>query len=284
MKQTGDEQNQTLRKYLLNDLPEPEREQIELQLLTDKEFSRRLAIAQDDLIDNFVAERLSESELESFRKHYLTTPARLQKVKFASALDKYVSAKSAVPEVAPFKQPRAYWQARPLKTAFAAAGLVLILGAALFVVTRIGWFHRDDFQAEFARVNRAQEVDLMPFSDLKLSSSNTVVLILRQNLVRENGEVRRVDAAGGLTLIRLLLEVPSDSHASYTVVLQTAAGEDLVSTGGLKARNDNGAQFVVANVPAKFLTRGDYQLKLLGIDRDGRTTDIGLYPFQVNTR
>lgn len=284
MKQPRDEQNDILRMYLLHELTEAEREQIEVKLLTDKTFGRRLAIAQDDLIDGFVTKRLTEPEMERFCKHYPTTPKHLQKLKFAMALDSYVSEKTAVWATSPFKKLQVYLRARPLKTVCAVVGLTLFFGVSFFVMTRLGWFQRDAFQVEFARVNRAHDVDLMPFSDLKLSSANTLALILRQNLVREDAQPRRVGVTASVTLVRLLLEVPYSSQGSYKAVLQTAAGEDLVSTGDLKPRNDNGGQFVVTTIPAKFLTSGDYQMKLIGTSSDGRTTDVGLYPFQVTTR
>jgi hypothetical protein len=284
MKQPRDEQNDILRKYLLHDLTEPEREEIEVKLLTDQALSRRLAIARDDLFDSFVTQTLAEHEMERFRKHCLTSPAHLQKLKFATALDSYITEKTAVWAASPFKKLQPYLRARPLKTVFAVVGLVFVFGAALFFMTRLGWFQRDNFQVEFARLNRAQDVDSMPFSDLELSSANTQALILRQNLVREDVGPRRVEITAKVTLVRLLLEVPSGSQVSYKAVLQTAVGEDLVSTGDLKARKDNGAQFVVTTVPARFLTSADYQIRLIGISPDGRTTDVGLYPFQVITR
>jgi hypothetical protein len=152
---------------------------------------------------------------------------------------------------------------------------------------RLGWFHPGssrDLQGEFARVNRSQETDSRPLSELKRNSTNTLALILRQNLVREDGVERAVEISRSVTLIRLLLEVPTASNNSYTAVLQTTVGQELARVGDLKARNEDGAQFVVVNVPAEFLTRGDYQLRLIRISGDGLATDIGLYPFHVTTK
>lgn len=287
MKRTLDEQKNILRRYLLHNLGEAEQEWVELSLLTDKQFGRLVAIAQDDLIDDFVAARLSEEEVESFQQHYMTTPDRLHKIRFATALDRYVSEEGPKPEVGAFEKLRALFHTRTLKIAFSATGLLLIVGVAFFAMFRLGWFQPEstrDLREEFVRVNRAQETASRPLSELKRNTGNTLALILRQNLVREDGAARGVEITRGVTLIRLLLEVPSASHKSYTAVLQTTTGQDLARVEDLKARNEDGAQFVVLNVPAEFLTRGDYQLRLIGITGDGQATDIGLYPFQVTTR
>jgi len=287
MKRTVNEQKDILRRYLLHSLGEAEQEQLELRLLTDKQFGRLIAIAQDDLVDDFVAARLSEEEVDRFQEYYMTTPERRQKLRFATVLDRYVSEDRPTEEVDVSGKLRLLFRSRTLKTAFSAAGILLIFGVALFVMFRLGWFHPGsirDLQGEFARVNRSQETDSRPLSELKRNSTNTLALILRQNLVREDGVERAVEISRSVTLIRLLLEVPTASNNGYTAVLQTTVGQELARVGDLKARNEDGAQFVVVNVPAEFLTRGDYQLRLIGISGDGLATDIGLYPFHVTTK
>src|SRR5258707_326150 len=121
MTRTVDEQKDILRRYLLHNLGEAEQEQLELRLLRDKQFGRLIAIAQDDLVDDFVAARLSEEEVERFQEHYMTTPERRQKLKFATTLDRYVSEDEPTQEVGVFGKLRLLFHSRTLKTAFSAA-------------------------------------------------------------------------------------------------------------------------------------------------------------------
>ena len=118
MNQRIEEQNDSLRRYLLHDLGESEQEQIEMRLLTDREFGRRLSIAQDDLIDDFVTARLSDQEMESFRKHYLTTPERQQKVTFATALRRYTGEKTSTTSAGVFEKVLTFFYARPFGDRF----------------------------------------------------------------------------------------------------------------------------------------------------------------------
>jgi len=291
MNETLDERD-TLRKYLLHELGEAEQERLEERLLTDKEFSRHVAMAQNDLIDDFVTGALSKHDLECFRKYFMTTPARLQKVNFATALDRYVTEKTATAERVPtvgagiVERVLAFSRARSLKIALSVAGCLLIFGIAFFAL-RPGWFRPvggQDFGQEFVRINHAQEMGPLQLSELRRSSANTPTLTLRQNLVREDAGSRKVEITAGVTFIRLLLEVTSGLSDSYQAVLQTADGRDIAHVEGLKAREEDGAWFVVVNVPAVPSVRGDYQVRLFRIGDDGRAISAGLYPFQVTTR
>lgn len=286
MNQTLDEQDM-LRKYLLHGLAGAEEEQVEVRLLTDKEFSRRVAMAQDDLIDDYAAGRLSGPELESFHEHFVATPARAHKLTFAAALHRYLSEHEPAVEAGLFEKARAFFRASPLRAALSLAVSVVILGAVLFPALRLAGFRLGrgpDLAQEFARVNAARGAAPASLQELQRSSADTQALTLRENLVREGGGPRRVEITRGVTLVRLLLEVTSGPSQSYRAVLQTAGGEPLASADNVKALDEGGARFVVVYVPAEFLNRDAYQIRLSGVGGDGRATDLGLYPFEVATR
>lgn len=287
MKQSPQEQG-VFRKYLLHELAEAEQEEVEERLMTDREFNRRLAMAQDDLIDDFVIGALSEHEAESFRKHFVTTPARLQKLKFAVALDAYVTGEAETEVGAGvFEKVLTFLRARPLKAAASLAGAVFILGAALFILFRPGGFQFGrgyDPRQELAQVNGGREADAVPLSELRPGSASTPVLRLSQNLVRGDAAPSTVEVTKDVTLVRLLLEVTSGSYERFRAVLQTADGNEIAPVENLRAGSEDGAQFVVVNVPPGVLRRGDFRLRLFGIGGDGQAVDLGLYQFRVTTR
>jgi hypothetical protein len=286
MKQALDEQR-IFRNYLLHELGEEEQDRLEERFLTDKEFGRLLAIAEADLIDDFVAGTLSESEAERFRKHFLTTPARLEKLKFAMALDMYVARESpAKAEPGAVEKVLAFFRARPLEAAFSVLGAVLILGAGLFLMLRLTDFQAlrgDDLRQELVRVNREGGADSVPLSELRRGSAGTPVLSLTTDPVREDAGPKTVELTSGVKLIRLLLEVSPKSYDHFRAMLQTDAGDDIATVENLKARDEDSAQFVVVNVPPGFFSRGDFQIRLFGFD-GGRAVDLGLYSFRVTTR
>jgi hypothetical protein len=286
MKLALDEQH-IFRKYLLQELEEEKQDQLEERFLTDKEFGSRLAVAEADLIDDFVAGALSEGESERFRKHFLTTPARLQKLKFAMALDMYV-AKEAPPKAEPgmIEKALAFFRAHPLEVSFSVLGSVLVIGAAIFLLLGPGDFRGlrgDELRQELARVNRGGEADSAPLSELRRGSASTPVLSLTTDPVREDAPPETVELTGGVKLVRLLLEVTPGPYEHFRAVLQTANGDDIATVENLKARSEDRAQLVVVHVPPGFFSRGDFQVRLFGID-GGRAVDLGLYPFRVTTR
>lgn len=286
MKQALDEQR-IFRNYLLHELEEEEQDRLEERFLTDKEFGRLLAIEEADLIDDFVAGNLSESESERFRKHFLTTPARLEKLKFAMALDMYVAREPpAKAEPDAIEKVLAFFRARPLEAAFSVLGAVLILGAGLFLLLRLtdfGALRGDDLRQELVRVNREGGADSVPLSELRRGSASTPVLSLRTDSDRGDAGPETVELTSGVKLIRLLLEVSPASYDHFRAVLQTATGDDIATVENLKARDEDGARFVVVNVPAGFFSRGEFQVRLFGVE-GGRAVDLGLYPFSVTTR
>src|SRR5436190_9490399 len=63
---------------------------VEERLMSDSTFYEELLILEDELIDQYVRGRLSESNQATFEKYFLLSPERRQKVRFARALSKYV--------------------------------------------------------------------------------------------------------------------------------------------------------------------------------------------------
>jgi hypothetical protein len=71
--------------YLLGALPEAETERLDELSLTDDEFAEALRAVENDLVDAYVRGELSGQRLESFKAHYLASPARREKVQLAQA-------------------------------------------------------------------------------------------------------------------------------------------------------------------------------------------------------
>jgi hypothetical protein len=82
-KQTYDDQ--LITNYILGRLSEEEVERLDALSFAEDEFAYRLQVVEDDLVDAYVNGELAGQNLESFNSHYLLTPRRLDKVKFAAA-------------------------------------------------------------------------------------------------------------------------------------------------------------------------------------------------------
>lgn len=94
--QSGD--GGSIRRYLLGELSEQEREPIEQRLMSDDDFYEQFLLAEGDLIDAYISGALSEQEQAQFGRHFLQVPELRQEVRATTALRKY--AQETAPPVA----------------------------------------------------------------------------------------------------------------------------------------------------------------------------------------
>jgi hypothetical protein len=77
--------NQTLTQYLLGSLSEAETERLDELSLTDDRIAEALQVAEQDLVDAYVQDELTEAAHAQFKTHYLASSLRREKVAFAQA-------------------------------------------------------------------------------------------------------------------------------------------------------------------------------------------------------
>ncbi|HEY7546731.1 MAG TPA: tetratricopeptide repeat protein, partial [Blastocatellia bacterium] len=89
------EKEKILVRYLLGDLAEDSKRRVEEEYFENDDYHGQLLAVERDLIDRYVHEELSDKERKLFEKHFLSSPVRLQRVQFATALMKYCSTRRA---------------------------------------------------------------------------------------------------------------------------------------------------------------------------------------------
>lgn len=91
-----------IKRYLLGELPEDARQQIEERLISDDEFYKNYITAEDvvedDLIDRYVGGEMSERERERFDRIFLSTRQRFEKLRLAQSLQDYVNSPTPDPQ------------------------------------------------------------------------------------------------------------------------------------------------------------------------------------------
>jgi hypothetical protein len=75
--------DENLKQYFLGRLSEDESNSLEIEVAESEELSELAQIVEVELIDDYLEGSLLPSDKLSFETHYLTTAARLEKVKFA---------------------------------------------------------------------------------------------------------------------------------------------------------------------------------------------------------
>lgn len=152
----------SIRRYLLNQLTGEEQQQIEQRLLTDDELLDQVQAAEDELVDQHLSDALTKEEIEMFQKHFLVTPERRQKLRFAKSLRKYVSTHSNEQPQETLSQPQRiseqprtsgwskFFSASPLR-AGAFAALILVAGVGVWRI----FFYQSDVDKGLLALNSA---------------------------------------------------------------------------------------------------------------------------------
>ena len=128
------EKESSLRAYLLGQLSPEEQRLIEEQLLLDSDYVELLLSLEEELMDSYVSDELSEREREQFQKHFLITPERRRKLRMAKALRRYINNPRSTPAQAQAMKPKVFWWQKLLMPAWqAAVAPMLMLGLGLGV-------------------------------------------------------------------------------------------------------------------------------------------------------
>ena len=77
------DKNEILKQYLLNTLSEADGEQFEMQYFEDDELFQRLQMSEEELITDYVYDRLTASERRLFDQHYSVTAERRKRIEMA---------------------------------------------------------------------------------------------------------------------------------------------------------------------------------------------------------
>lgn len=127
-------EQEQLRKYVLGEIGDEPRSLIEEHIMTDDDYFQKLAMIEEDLIQEYVDGNLEPADRVSFEKRFLHSAENRQKVKFARALRKYVSETGDLPE--PKKKPSFFDSLKAFFTSPVPAtfAVLIILGIGGFFI------------------------------------------------------------------------------------------------------------------------------------------------------
>ena len=126
-------------QYLLGDLHEEQQVGIEDRAFQDEEYLATITAVENDLIDDYVRQELSETERRKFETKFLASAERRKRVDFARAFVKVAAESTVVAQKAKRTSPVSWRESfeafiRGLnpaaRFAFAAAVLLILLGGA----------------------------------------------------------------------------------------------------------------------------------------------------------
>lgn len=257
-------QQEPIREYLLGQLSSEDREQFEEQLLIDGELYEELVILEDELVDEYLREELSTSDRRSFESSFLASPEHQEKLNFARALRKYVSAKTVEQgEGASIaQQPRDLNSSEPSQKSrnkfflFRPTFAYAMAAAAIALVVLGAWFMM------------RQSTD---------EPRNMLAVELSPGLTRDGG-IKSVRFASEHDGLQLRLGLPTNQGGPFQAVLQDAAGETLLTQVNLNTQLVDGQPVVILVLPRNRLSQGEYRIILT---KSSTQNTVATYSFRV---
>lgn len=238
--------------YLLEELPEEERQQFEDDCFAQESWPSQINLAEEDLIDAYLRDELTPEQRQHFEQNYLTTELRQEHVLMAAALLRHVDERNtdaqstvavALAEQTWVGRLRAFWgiQAWPLRAGIACAAVAIIAFALWFYIPR-------------ARSPR---------------TFLTLTLTISSNARDRGAQAGRVSLPLNADALRIYLTLPGQLSPGtrYRVELDDL-DNDKEETKPLEIAGQD-AQSVAVVIPAAQLARGQYALNLFAIKSDG---------------
>lgn len=302
--------DQLLTRYLLGSLPEAEAERLDELSVVDQEFAWRLEAVENDLVDAYVRGELAAEQREQFRKRYLSSTRRREKVKFAGGLLALEQRTPALPEKVPSKaKPAEQTKSSPgflsrvfsvpragLQWGFATAACVLLfISGYLFVensrlsreIHETQTQHSALAQREMdlerqlseQKAGNAQAPAKPAASSMELDHLTAVALFLAPP-TRGATQLPTLSVSPGTQLVVLSLGLETGGSESYGATLKDLAGNQVVWRGVAHPNPSAGKKAVTVNFPSSLLKQQSYTVELAG-QADGRSEIVGTYPFRV---
>jgi hypothetical protein len=137
MKEEADNEKLLIR-YLLGDLPEEQRLQVEGEFLSDDQRYERLLALENELFYDYAQNKLSTGEREQFEKRFLSSEQNRKRAMIASALARKMSESASV-ETAEIgiadRERRRFWQS--LKSYFVAQSAAVRVSLAALAIASL---------------------------------------------------------------------------------------------------------------------------------------------------
>jgi hypothetical protein len=283
-------------RYLLEELPEDQVEQIEQKYFSSDQSFEEVEHAEAELIDLYVSGALDPRQRQKFEKLYLSVPKRRQRVQFAQELHKKAS---EVPVIASNSAKYS------LATKLLAAALVVFALAGAWLVRELVGVRaenaaarqeikklRESSVAEQQRAKIEQltkeldkvqlQEDTKPPQPIHGARPQPSVLAVTMipGLVREGSGMKTLNLAPATDFIRFELRLDRDPFKDYRVSLQTAAGDELWNIGLLKPFDTETGKSITFDLSVSRVEQRDYVLLLQG--KSGtKFENVSAYPFRV---
>jgi hypothetical protein len=267
------------RRYLLGEANDEERMRVERQYFADAGALERMEAAEEELIEDYVADRLSSEQRAQFERAFLSVPHRRARVATIRALMRAASADARVP--ADNRSAPARAQPPLLRRLSLAAAAILLIAAGTWWVFGVS---RGRPTAERPQV--AESSAPAASAPAARSSPRVFAVSISPSATRSAGEAGGIAVPDGTDRVELRLEAePGDARVERArAVVRTVTGDEIWR--GPAATPSDLPPGIAARVdlPAAQLRPDDYVITLFTATPSGVEREAYRYFLRVLAR
>lgn len=266
-----------LTRYLLGELSPAEQDSLEERFFIEDDLFIELLDTKDQLISDYLGQRLAARERARFERHFLSQPDCRHEVELAYFLQTAAGRQPLTARVTPSDAPRSWWRTmfdawrdNWALTGATTAALIAVTITCVWLMTR-------------TTLEKAPSTIAAP-TTTATSGSATFTVELSPGLTRSAGGAAKVVLPPGTPIIKLNLAAGAADFSGYQAkLLRLDEGAVEIQAGGSPKLEQpvGGGRIVTWEIPAAVLPRGDYQVKLYGVSASNDTESIGTYYFKV---
>jgi hypothetical protein len=281
--------DQTIRDYLLGQLPESESERLDELSITNDEWAERIRAVEQDLADAFARRELHGAVLEQFRSRYLTTPRGREATRFAQALQSLdENSGSGSSSKAGREQTTLVRETRRWRELLAIAAAFVLAIASVWVMLDNRRLRERVTSAELQRDRTLRDsearraVETAPAPTGREPSPLTVATLVLTPQLRSVRQLPTVALAVGAGDLAVQLDLEPVDFPAYEALLVASNGDQIVwRSDRLLARPVGDRKRIDLRLPATVLSPQEYLIRVSGVPVRGVSEIVGEYRFIV---
>jgi len=266
-------------RYILRELPESEAEGLDERSVTDEAFARRLRDVENDLVDRYAREDVTDESLNRFEQRVRDSSYLRNKLQFARALQKVSTrAGTGAAPVPVLSIGRRRWL-----EGFAVAALLLLVATGYFGLRTVSL--REDIarlEAERSAVAQQNEQLRRELDGARATPQRLKTVTYLLPPPRRAADEQTLRLPSDTTQVLLQVVIESNEYETFWASLQDSiSGQTLWRSGDVSGTPDGANRVVQVTIPVSLLKSGRYSLDVSGNTGAGIFESAGSYPLRV---
>lgn len=270
------------RQYLLGNVDDSERERIEELIIVYPEIKQMVLIVEEDLIDEYLEGSLSPTDKERFLAQYASTLPLRRKLEIANVIQRRAvieskanqSPQSARQQFGNFVSSLGLRKRTLIPaTAVAVALVVVSIGLIALNSRRVqDRQRRHSIERQLAQLNSPAELQNNP--------PGMLAVVLSPGTSRSASTQPEVPAGSNTTIVELqLFWTHAGEYDSHQAIIHWVSSGEKYTIPGLHLHKTARGPVIRLRLPSELLARGQYQITLSSVAKDGTPGPVEEYTF-----